>query len=323
MRGEFVLHEKRAVVVTDSDDDPSGVGLAQLLGYKVDVVRKASAGMIAGKVPDLVLFDWSPCAVEKNAALVEELRSVSATRCTPIVVLYSDERDLSREVLAASNLFAFPLWSAMPDVIARALGRAGDEELAYLAVLPSQSPKTAAGIQPPLTAVAVKGPTSNRSTSIPGIQSWLLDRVRAICATFSEVIGPLARRRTGKAPFLVEDEYDVQDLLHFAFRSVTEDVRVEEPGPSFAGAGSLRDFYLPAIQTVVETKRVRDAGHGRRGVADELIADKVRHREHPGCTRLICLVFDPDRHIPNVSVFRRDLEKDQGVPVLEVYVIRQ
>ncbi|WP_437956633.1 hypothetical protein WME76_35385 [Sorangium sp. So ce119] len=152
-------------------------------------------------------------------------------------------------------------------------------------------------------------------------ESLLLEQVRQICSNFREVVTPLIRRRAAKTPFSIADEYDVQDLLHMALRALTLEVRVEEPGASFAGAGSLRDFFVPKARTVIEVKRVRDSNHGRRGVADELMADRVRHANHGGCERLVCLVFDPEGHISNPVVFKQDLESGPGVP-LEVYVAR-
>jgi REase_DpnII-MboI len=313
----LALSGKRAVVVTDSDDEPSGAMIAKMLGYVVDILRRPSVEAIMRRTPDWIIIDWAPNKVDENTALVEAICSVAAIRTIPMCILYSDARDVPKSVLAVDRVFALQI-PTDSGVVERALRRAtGDEPPG-----PSSRSEPETGTTADRSHLAIASVTVDAAQRSLPAEAWLLGRVRAVCEHFKEIAAPLVHRRSGKTSLTIIDEYDVQDLLNVMLRSISDNVRAEEPGPSFAGAGSLSDFYLPTIETIVETKRVRDGHHGRRGVADELIADRVRYAAHPACVRLICLVFDPDHHIRNVSVFKSDLEKQEGRPSVEVYVIR-
>jgi len=61
---------------------------------------------------------------------------------------------------------------------------------------------------------------------------------------FHNVVKQLRSRYNGRPTVDVEDEYDVQDLLHALLRLYFEDVRVEEWTPSYAGGSSRMDFLL-------------------------------------------------------------------------------
>lgn len=53
------------------------------------------------------------------------------------------------------------------------------------------------------------------------------------------------RKRYNERPTLdVDDEYDVQDLLHALLRLYFDDIRTEEWTPSSAGGSSRMDFLL-------------------------------------------------------------------------------
>lgn len=164
--------------------------------------------------------------------------------------------------------------------------------------------------------------TLGAEPAFPTDEMMLVGQIRQICANFREIISPLTRlRRANKPRLSIGDEYDVQDLLHMALRALTLDVRPEEPGGNFAGAGSRVDFFVPKARTVIEVKRVRDAEHGRKDVANELLIDRERYAARKDWSRIICLVYDTDHHIPNPVVFKQDLESTPGLP-LEVYIVR-
>jgi hypothetical protein len=119
------------------------------------------------------------------------------------------------------------------------------------------------------------------------------------------------RERRGNRPTLdVNDEYDVQDLMHALLRLFFEDVRTEERTPSYAGSSARMDFFLPVEQVVVETKKTR-VNLGAKEVGNELIEDIARYKVHPGCKRLICFVYDPEGRVTNPRGIERDLSRDE------------
>jgi hypothetical protein len=132
------------------------------------------------------------------------------------------------------------------------------------------------------------------------------------------MVASLRERDRGRTPFVVADEYDVQDLLAAVLRDLFEDVRPEDPSPSRAGASTRIDFVLKREQIVVEAKMTRD-GLDERKVADQLIDDIERYRSHPDCRTLVAIVFDPERRIANPGGLEDDLRKDS--PEFRVRVV--
>ncbi len=118
----------------------------------------------------------------------------------------------------------------------------------------------------------------------------------------------LKGRRIGRDPVLIEDEYDVQYLLHALLCLHFEDVRPEETTPSQAGAASRMDFLLKSESIVVEVKMTRDGlRDGKLG--GELLIDINRYQSHPACRTLACFVYDPEMLLSNPRGLENDLTK--------------
>ncbi|MFQ6068758.1 MAG: hypothetical protein ACE5KD_04350, partial [Candidatus Bathyarchaeia archaeon] len=62
----------------------------------------------------------------------------------------------------------------------------------------------------------------NKAEKVP------LLRIQKILSRYHQIANQLKRRRKNKAPYLIEDEYDVQDLLHALLRLDFTDIRKEE-----------------------------------------------------------------------------------------------
>lgn len=143
----------------------------------------------------------------------------------------------------------------------------------------------------------------------------LLDELDQTILRFHAVAVQLRERHAGRATLDVNDEYDVQDLMHALLRLHFDDVRPEEWVPSYAGAASRTDFLLPQIDTVVEIKKTRQ-GLNAKVVGEQLIIDIARYKRHPQCRRLLCFVYDPEGRIANPTGIENDLNKgDHGIEV--------
>jgi len=124
---------------------------------------------------------------------------------------------------------------------------------------------------------------------------------------FGIFVHQLGQRQRSRTPIVVQDEYDMQDLLHALLRLHFDDVRPEDWVPSYAGKNSRLDFLIPKEAVVVEAKCVRDAKHAR-DVGEEITLDAAKYDKHPDCERLVAIVYDPGRHIGNPSGLKTDLE---------------
>lgn len=142
--------------------------------------------------------------------------------------------------------------------------------------------------------------------------------IEQICREFPNMLVPLGRRQRDRPAFEVNDEYDLQDLLHGVLKLFFEDVRPEEWTPSYAGGSSRMDFLLKRERIVIEAKMTR-RGLRDRNVSDELILDKERYRAHEECEVLVAFVYDPGRFIENPRGLEDDL--NQGGDGLTVRVL--
>lgn len=136
-----------------------------------------------------------------------------------------------------------------------------------------------------------------------------------------DLLAVLGNRQRGRTPYVVEDEYDLQDIVHGILKLHFDDVRVEDFAPERAGGRSRIDFVLKDERLVVETKMTR-AGLGPREVGEELIIDIERYRSHPDCSALIGLVYDPERRIVNPRTLEADLSGPRDGIAVRVLVVR-
>jgi len=147
-------------------------------------------------------------------------------------------------------------------------------------------------------------------------QRMLLDGLDQLVLRFHAVVVQLRNRHEGRPTLDVNDEYDVQDLMHALLRLHFDDVRPEEWVPSYAGSASRTDFLLPQIDTVIEIKKTRK-GLNAKSVGDQLIIDIAKYKKHPQCRRLVCFVYDPEGRISNPMGIKSDLHKaDHGIDVM-------
>lgn len=136
-----------------------------------------------------------------------------------------------------------------------------------------------------------------------------LPALEVLLVALPRVARQLEHRHADRTTLIVEDEYDVQDLLHALLRVSFADVRDEEWTPSYAASSTRMDFLLPEVRTVVEVKvasaRLRD-----KAVGEQLLLDCAHYRSHPGCDRLYCFVFDPGGFITNPAGLEADLVRE-------------
>ena len=137
---------------------------------------------------------------------------------------------------------------------------------------------------------------------------------------FHSVAKQLQKRQRGREPFIIRDEYDVQDLLNGLLQIYFKDIRPEEYCPSYAGTSPRIDFFLKDEQIAVEAK-MASKNHGRKKIAQELIIDKEYYRKKEAVRFLYCLVYDPDEAITNPHGFEKDLYEKRDNFEAMVFVV--
>jgi REase_DpnII-MboI len=68
--------------------------------------------------------------------------------------------------------------------------------------------------------------------------------IECLLRRFQRSARQLRHRYADRPGFHINDEYDVQDLLHAFLRALFDDIRPEEYTPSYAGGASRMDFLL-------------------------------------------------------------------------------
>jgi len=132
-----------------------------------------------------------------------------------------------------------------------------------------------------------------------------------LCSRFHLVARQLRERYEERQTLDVNDEYDVQDLMHSLLRINFDNIRKEEWTPSYAGSCSRMDFLLKNEGIVVEAKKTRE-GLSARNLADQLIIDIERYQEHPDCKILLCFIYDPEGRLANPETLELDISKPHG-----------
>lgn len=141
-----------------------------------------------------------------------------------------------------------------------------------------------------------------------------VERLIRICDRFHAVVRQVRVRHDNRATLVVNDEYDVQDLLHALLHIEFDDIRREEWTPSYAGGCSRMDFLLKTEQVVLEVKKTRK-GLDAKKIGEELTIDHAHYQTHPDCKMLVCFVYDPDSRVSNPRGLESDLERLPGTPV--------
>jgi len=151
-------------------------------------------------------------------------------------------------------------------------------------------------------------------------KSAAIDTLTGLLRRFHVIAKQLRQRHDDRAPFLINDEYDLQDVLHAILRGLFDDVRAEEYSPSYAGGASRVDFLLKneklAIEVKLASSRLRD-----KQVGEQLLVDIGRYREHPDCQTLVCFIYDPTGQLRNPSGLEVDLTGDHGSLRVAVIVV--
>jgi len=133
-----------------------------------------------------------------------------------------------------------------------------------------------------------------------------LSVLNRIFSRFHQIAKQLRSRHDDRPTLDVEDEYDVQDLLHAVLRLYFDDIRPEEWTPSYAGGSSRMDFLLKNEKIVIEVKKIRK-GLNDKALGEQLIVDIEKYKNHPDCNHLICFVYDPEGKLGNPTGIENDL----------------
>ena len=138
-----------------------------------------------------------------------------------------------------------------------------------------------------------------------------IQTLELIFSKFHAIVRQLRGRYGDRTTLNVEDEYDVQDLLHVLLKIFFHDIRPEETTPSYAGSSKRMDFLLKTEKVVIEVKKTRKTLTAKE-VGNELLIDISTYSEHPDCNLLVCFIYDQEGIIANPVGFEKDLAQQSN-----------
>jgi hypothetical protein len=117
--------------------------------------------------------------------------------------------------------------------------------------------------------------------------------VERLCARLPKAAQILSNRtRKDKGPYVIKDEYDVQDLLHAMLRAYLKYSVQEDPLGKVAGAKSGRaDISIEELGTLIEVKYVHGPDDQKR-LFEEFSQDLVLYTQWARLKHLIYLIYN-------------------------------
>jgi hypothetical protein len=171
-------------------------------------------------------------------------------------------------------------------------------------------------------SLAVRSQLERHLSDSDGLRGGTRDALQVLevlSRNFERCVRALQKRHADRPALEMNDEYDVQDLMHALLLLHFDVVIPEDTMPARAGNKSRLDFLLKRERVVVETKMTRNSLR-QSETHDELVADRDRYKTHPDCDVLVCFVYDPQRRFHNPSAFELDLNSDEDRPRMRVFV---
>jgi hypothetical protein len=146
----------------------------------------------------------------------------------------------------------------------------------------------------------------NSSELISNNSEDILTILEKIFSRFHRINLKLQNRHDNRPTIKIDDEYDVQDLLHALLTLYFDDIRSEEFTNSSAGRNSRIDFLLKREKVMIEVKKTRQGLQDRK-LGDEIKID-ISSYKYPEASTLVFFVYDPDALIQNANAIIDDLE---------------
>jgi hypothetical protein len=125
-----------------------------------------------------------------------------------------------------------------------------------------------------------------------------LNITKKLCQRFHFVARQLRLRGEYRSTLDVEDEFDVQDLLHALLRLQFDDISTDEWTPSYTSGAPRTTFLLNHDGLAIIVKKTR-TGLSAKDLSDQVRVDSERYRARGRCTNLFCFIYDPEGRIGN------------------------
>ncbi len=169
-----------------------------------------------------------------------------------------------------------------------------------------------------VTIISNEPQGNDTNENIIGSNDALHDLERML-KNFHKAAIKLRERRDKRSIIEVNDEYDVQDILHSYLQLNFEDVRREDFNMSNAGSNTKIDFILKNENIGIEVKMASDKLKDKE-LGEQLLIDIGKYKSHGNCKTLVIFIYDKADFISNKAALIRDLER-QKTSEMDIIVI--
>jgi len=146
-----------------------------------------------------------------------------------------------------------------------------------------------------------------------------LNVAKTLCQRFHFVARQLRLRGEHRSTLNVEDECDVQDLLHALLRLQFDDINTDEWTPAYSNGAPRTTFLLNQDRLAIVVKKTR-TGLSAKELMEQVRTDIERYRARGRCTNLFCFVYDPEGRIGNPRGLESDLASTSDNFTVDVLV---
>jgi hypothetical protein len=146
-----------------------------------------------------------------------------------------------------------------------------------------------------------------------------LSTTKKLCQRFHVVARQLRLRGEYRPTVNIEDEFDLQDLMHALLRVHFDDIGTDEWTPAYTDGASRTTFLLDHDRLAIVVKKTR-TGLSRKDLMDQVRADVERYRARGRCTHLLCFIYDPDGRVGNPRGLENELSSTSEHFTLDVVV---
>ncbi len=128
--------------------------------------------------------------------------------------------------------------------------------------------------------------------------------VRQILNNFSNAVQKITtNRRQGHSPFIISDEYDVQDILYVILKPLFPNLRAEDPIPIVGAKSTKIDLILREEKILIEAKMIKQSDNNEKHFIEQLKVDIESYHSCQWLDKLFCFVYDPSKKTLDAANF--------------------
>jgi hypothetical protein len=210
-----------------------------------------------------------------------------------------------------------PLSAPVPAAVNQAVASPASEPDAGATAF-SKTQEVPAPVLSPTSRTPPPAPTLESDASAAAEMDYL-STTKMLCRRFHVVARQLRLRGEYRSTVNIEDECDLQDLMHALLRMHFDDISSDEWTPAYTAGASRTTFLLDHDRLAIVVKKTR-TGLNRKDLLEQIRADVERYRSRGPCTHLLCFIYDPDGRIGNPRGLETELSSTSEHFTVDVVV---